>query len=160
MSLRDMPPVSLDEALRLDALERQRITDTPRDEAFDRIVRIACAALEAPVGAITFIESERQWIKSEQGLGLPETPRDISFCTHALLGDDVMVVEDATCDPRFASNPYVTAEGGVRFYAGAPLTTTEGYRLGTLYVIDHIARKVGQRDRDLLREMAAVVVGE
>lgn len=158
MSPRDTH-LSLDEALRQDALERQQITDTPRDEAFDRIVRIACTALEAPMGAITFIESERQWIKSELGLGLGETSRDISFCTHALLGDAVMVVEDAARDPRFCANPLVT-ERGVRFYAGAPLITPEGYRLGTLCVIDHVPRKIGARDRDLLRDMAAIVVGE
>lgn len=153
--------IPLEEALRLDALERQQITDTPRDEAFDRVVRLACAALEAPVGAITFIESERLWIKAEQGLeGLTENPREISICTHALLGDEVMVVEDATRDPRFATNPMVHCEGGIRFYAGAPLNTREGFKLGTLCVVDHIPRKISQRDRDLLKDMAAIVVSE
>jgi diguanylate cyclase (GGDEF)-like protein len=150
----------LEEAMRLDALERQQITDTPRDEAFDRVVRLACAALSAPIGAITFIESERQWIKAEQGLGLHETSRDTSFCTHALTSDEVMVVEDASRDPRFASNPFVTCSGGVRFYAGAPINTREGYKLGTLCVVDHIPRKITQRDRDLLKDMAGVVVSE
>lgn len=154
-------PSDLEEALRLDALEHQRITDTPRDESFDRVVRLACAALSVPVGAITFIESERQWIKSEQGLGgLKETPRETSFCTHALTSDDVMVVEDATRDPRFACNPFVTATDGIRFYAGAPLNTKEGYKLGTLCVVDHIPRRISQRDRDLLKDMAAIVVNE
>ncbi len=150
----------LEEAMRQDALERQQITDTPRDEAFDRVVRLACAALSAPMGAITFIESERQWIKAEQGLGVHETPRDISFCTHALTGDDVMVVEDASRDPRFASNPFVMSKDGIRFYAGAPLTTREGYKLGTLCVVDHIPRKIHKRERGLLKDMAAIVVGE
>ena len=150
----------LEEAMRLDALERQQITDTPRDEAFDRVVRLACAALSAPMGAITFIESERQWIKAEQGLGVHETPRDISFCTHALTGEDVMVVEDARRDPRFASNPFITPQDGIRFYAGAPLNTKEGYKLGTLCVVDHIPRKITKRDCDLLRDMADVVVSE
>lgn len=155
-----MTAMPLDEALRLDALEKQQITDTPRDEAFDRVVRLACAALEAPIGAITFIESERQWIKAEQGLGVRETPREQSFCTHALLGDDMLVVEDAARDPRFCTNPHVTAENGIRFYAGAPLTTREGFKLGTLCVVDHIPRKINQRDRSLLRDMAAIVVSE
>ena len=152
----------IEEAMRLDALERQQITDTPRDEAFDRVVRLACATLSAPIGAITFIESERQWIKAEQGLGLQETSRDTSFCTHALTGDEVMVVEveDATRDPRFASNPFVTSKGGNRFYAGAPLNTKEGYKLGTLCVVDHIPRKITQRDRELLKDMADIVVSE
>jgi diguanylate cyclase (GGDEF)-like protein len=150
----------IEEAMRLDALERQQITDTPRDESFDRVVRLACATLSAPIGAITFIESERQWIKAEQGLGVQETSRDTSFCTHALTGDEVMVVEDATRDPRFASNPFVTTKDGIRFYAGAPLNTKEGYKLGTLCVVDHIPRKITQRDRELLKDMADIVVSE
>ena len=150
----------IEEAMRLDALERQQITDTPRDEAFDRVVRLACATLCAPIGAITFIESERQWIKAEQGLGVQETSRDTSFCTHALIGDEVMVVEDATRDPRFAGNPFVTTKDGIRFYAGAPLNTKEGYKLGTLCVVDHIPRKITQRDRELLKDMADIVVSE
>jgi diguanylate cyclase (GGDEF)-like protein len=157
MTIHDTP--DLEEALRLDALERQQITDTPRDEAFDRVVRIACAALEAPIGAISFLESERAWVKSEQGIGLRETARDTTFCTHALMGDDVMVVEDASRDPRFASNPYVM-DAGLRFYAGAPLTSREGFRLGTLCVVDHIPRKINARDRELLKDMAAIVVNE
>lgn len=159
MTLQTKPP-QLEEAMRLDALERQQITDTPRAEAFDRVVRIACAALEAPAGAISFIESERAWVKAELGLGLHETARDISFCTHALTGDEVMVVEDASCDPRFAGNPHVACDGGVRFYAGAPLTTREGFRLGTLCVVDHVPRKISQRDRELLKDMADIVVNE
>jgi diguanylate cyclase (GGDEF)-like protein len=159
MTLQAKPP-ELEEAMRLDALERQQITDTPRDEAFDRVVRIACAALEAPMGAITFIESERAWVKSEHGLGINEGDRDISFCTHALTGDEVMVVEDASRDPRFAANPYVTCEGGVRFYAGAPLTTREGFKLGTLCVVDQVPRKISQRNRELLKDMAGIVVSE
>ena len=158
MSLRDTPH-NLEEALRLDALERQQITDTPRDEAFDRIVRIACTALAAPLGAISFLESERLWIKASEGISVRETARDTSICTHTLLGDELLVVEDASCDPRFVSNPFVI-ESGVRFYAGAPLTTREGFRIGTLCVIDHIPRKINGRDRTLLMDMAAIVVGE
>src|SRR3569832_2502537 len=107
MSLRDTAPLSLDEALRLDALERQRITDTPRDEAFDRIVQSTCAALSVPIASIGFLESDRLWIKAGQGVGSPEIPREVSICTHALEGDDVMVVEDAARDPRFAGSPAV-----------------------------------------------------
>jgi diguanylate cyclase (GGDEF)-like protein len=150
----------LDEALRLDALEQQQITDTPREENFDRIVRLACATLAAPVGAITFLESERQWIKAAQNFELDETTRRDSFCTHTIQNDEVMVVEDATQDARFRDNPFVTAEGGVRFYAGAPLTTQQGFRIGSLCVVDHIPRRISQRDRDLLKDMAAIVVDE
>jgi len=155
-----MSAPDIEEALRLDALERQQITDTPRDEAFDRIVRLACAALETPVGAVTFVEGERQWVKAREGTDIQETPRDIAFCTHVILEDDVLVVEDASRDPRFAENPFVTAEGGVRFYAGAPITTREGYRIGALCVVDNIPRRISPRHRALLKDMAAVVTSE
>lgn len=153
-------PVSLEEALRLDALEAQKITDTPQDESFDRIVRLACAATETPVGLISFVDGERQWFKSRVGLDLCETPREQAFCAHGLHSDEVMVVEDAAADPRFADNPLVTCEKGIRFYAGAPLRTREGFNLGTLCVIDHVPRRIGERDQGLLRDMAAIVVNE
>lgn len=150
----------LAEALRLDALEQQQITDTPEDETFDRVVRLACAATETPVGLISFVDSERQWFKARHGLEIRETAREYAFCAHALQTDEVMVVEDATRDPRFAANPLVTCDNGIRFYAGAPLKTREGFNLGTLCVIDHIPRQIGRRDRDLLADMAAIVVNE
>ncbi len=150
----------LEEALRLDALEAQKITDTGPDESFDRVVRLACAALDTPVGTISFVDDERQWFKARQGMAPRETPRDMAFCSHAIQSDDVMVVEDATRDPRFADNPLVTAEGGIRFYAGAPLKTREGFNLGTLCVIDHIPRRIARRDVNLLKDMAAIVVNE
>jgi diguanylate cyclase (GGDEF)-like protein len=153
-------PVTLEEALRLDALEAQKITDTPEDGNFDRIVRLACAALEAPVGAITFLEAERQWLKAKQNLPISETSRQESFCTHTIDQDDVMVVEDATQDPRFAENPLVACEGGVRFYAGAPLRSREGFNIGSLCIVDHIPRKINERDRGLLKDFAAIVVNE
>jgi diguanylate cyclase (GGDEF)-like protein len=124
------------------------------------VVRLACAALETPIGAVTFIEAERQWLKSCEGADIKETPRDISFCTHTIQKNEVMVVEDATRDPRFQNNPLVTAENGIRFYAGAPITTREGFNLGALCVIDHIPRRISQRDRELLKDMAAIVVSE
>ena len=153
-------PITLEEALRLDALEAQKITDTPPDDSFDRIVRLACATLEAPIGAITFLEAERQWIKAKENFPLDETSRGDSFCTYTIAHDEVMVVEDATKDARFSNNPVVTCEGGVRFYAGAPLKTREGFNIGSLCVVDHIPRKINERDRSLLADMAAIVVNE
>ena len=150
----------LQEAMRLDALERQQITDTPEDENFNRVVRLACAATETPIGTVTLIDSERQWFKARQGMEQHETPREIAFCDHAIRDDKVMVVEDARLDPRFASNPLVTCENGIRFYAGAPLKTREGFNLGTLCVIDRTPRTLSQRNRDLLADMAAIVVNE
>jgi diguanylate cyclase (GGDEF)-like protein len=164
---RHNPPMSqalkscdLEEAMRLDALERQQITDTPEDENFERVVRLACAAMQAPIGTISLIDSERQWFKASQGMNVRQTPREHAFCAHAIRNDDVMVVEDATKDPRFASNPLVTCEDGIRFYAGAPLKTREGFNLGTLCVIDNIPRTISQRDKDLLADMAGIVVNE
>lgn len=153
-------PVPLQEAMRLEALEAQKITDTEEDEAFNRLVRMACATMEAPIGTISFVDSERQWFKARQGLDIRETSRDLAFCTHAIEGDDVMVVEDATRDPRFADNPLVTCENGIRFYAGAPLRNRQGFNLGTLCIIDHIPRRVGARETSLLKDMAAIVVDE
>ena len=150
----------LNEAMRLDALERQQITDTPEEENFDRVVRLACAAIQTPIGTISLIDSERQWFKARQGMENRETPREHAFCAHAIREDAVMVVEDATKDPRFAANPLVTCENGIRFYAGAPLKTREGFNLGTLCVIDRAPRTISQRDRDLLADMAAIVVNE
>ena len=154
------PPVSLEEALRLEALEAQKITDTPPDDSFDRIVRLACAALAAPIGAITFMEEERQWIKAKENFPLEETSRQDSFCTHTIQQDDVMVVVDATKDTRFADNPFVTCEGGVRFYAGVPLKTREGFNIGSLCIVDHIPRRISLREYHHLRDLAAIAVSE
>ena len=152
--------MKLDEALRLEALEAQKITDTGADEHFDRIVRLACATMQTPIGTISLVDDQRQWFKARQGLDVCETSRDFAFCSHAIESDEVMVVEDATRDPRFADNPLVTCDNGIRFYAGAPLRTREGFNLGTLCVIDHIPRHVTARETGLLRDMAAIVVDE
>ncbi len=155
-----MSETSLDEALRLEALEAQKITDTAEDEHFNRIVRLTCATMETPIATISFVDAERQWFKASHGLDVAETSRDVSFCSHAIETDDVMVVEDATLDPRFADNPFVACDNGIRFYAGAPLRTREGFNLGTLCVIDTIPRRVGRRETMLLKDMAAIVVDE
>ena len=152
-----LPP---DEADRLDALESQKITDTREDDCFDRIVRLACAATSTPKGAISFVEEERQWLKARQNMDVAQTPRRDAFCAHALHSDDVLVVEDATKDARFRDNPLVTCEDGIRFYAGAPLRSRDGFNLGTLCVIDDIPRRIEARDIGLLKDMAAIVVDE
>jgi signal transduction histidine kinase len=128
---------------RLAALERFGMLDTPPEKAVDDLVRLAAELLEAPVAAVNLIDARRQWFKSEIGLGVREMPLDDSICKHALLGTDIMVVPDASQDPRFASNPLVTAASGLRFYAGALLTTPEGLPLGTLCVLDTTARPQG-----------------
>ena len=149
-----------DEALRAEAVEAEKITDTGPDETYDRIVRLACATFSAPIGLISILEDDRQWFKAREGIDIEETPREYSFCAHAIQNDDVMVVEDATRDARFCDNPFVTAADGIRFYAGAPLKTRLGQRIGTLCVIDHIPRRIAPRETRLLADLAAIVVDE
>lgn len=124
------------EAERLAALESYRVLDTPSEEAFDAIVREAAAAFEVPTALISVIDRDRQWFKARVGLEPPSTPRAPSFCGHAILSDDVFTVPDAAADERFAGNPLVIGEPRIRFYAGAPLVTPEGHRIGTLCLID------------------------
>jgi diguanylate cyclase (GGDEF)-like protein len=149
-----------DEPLRQAALDSHLITDTPEDDNFNRILRLACAAMAMPVGLISLVDRDRQWFKARIGMETCETPREHSFCAHAILEDDVLVVEDATLDARFADNPLVDCDGGIRFYAGAPLREAGGQPLGTLCVIDHIPRRLDGRERALLRDMAALVVNQ
>ncbi len=155
-----LAPTPPDEGSRLADLENYRIVDSAPDESFDRIARLASAMAQTPVALISLVDSERQWFKSSVGMEADETPRSLAFCAHAILSDDVMVVEDASRDPRFSKNPLVMAEGGIRFYAGAPIKTPAGHRLGTLCVIDRIPRRMDPRTREMLRDMAAMVVSE
>jgi diguanylate cyclase (GGDEF)-like protein len=153
-----LAPTLQNEEARLADLENYRIVDTAPDESFDRIARLACAMARTPVALISLIDSDRQWFKSNVGMDALETPRGMAFCAHAVMEDDVMIVEDATLDPRFSGNPLVT--GGIRFYAGAPIKSPAGYRLGTLCVVDRVARRMEPRTREILKDMAAMVVSE
>lgn len=118
------------------ALKGYGVLDTPNEAAFDDIVVQAARILRTPIALISLIDENRQWFKAKVGLAPSETPRAISFCTHAIRGPDVFVVEDATADTRFSSNPLVTGDPNIRFYAGAPLKTASGARIGTICVID------------------------
>ena len=129
----DFPP---DEAFRLRTLTSLSILDTPAEERFDRLTRLAQRLFNVPIALVSLIDSNRQWFKSCQGLDVRETPRDVSFCAHAILGNDLLVVPDAAADARFADNPLVTGEPFIRFYAGCPLKAPNGSLLGTLCVID------------------------
>lgn len=150
-----------DEAARLAALRRYAILDTPPEERFDRLTRLAAGLLDAPMALISLVDSDRQWFKSRVGLAATETPRDVAFCAHAILDRDPFVVLDAAADPRFSDNPLVAGEPGIRFYAGAPLTDRDGQALGTLCVIGLAPRKAfGPRERALLADLAALVIDE
>jgi diguanylate cyclase (GGDEF)-like protein len=153
-------PILANEAERQAELDSHGITDTEADDNFDRITRLASATAQTPVAMITFLDNDRQWFKSRIGETKTETSREYAFCDHAIQSGDVMVVPDAALDPRFSGNPLVTCDAGIRFYAGAPITTHSGQRLGTLCVIDHIPRKIEPRTVSLLKDMAAMVVSE
>lgn len=149
------PPLPSNEAERLATLRKLRILDTPPEERFDRITRIAARLFGVPIVAVSLVDADRQWFKSCQGLSVRETSRDISFCGHTILGDGVLVVSDARRDPRFAENPLVTGEPGIRFYAGHPLAGPDGHWLGTLCLIDRRPRELNERDQATLRDLAA-----
>ncbi|VVD71793.1 putative diguanylate cyclase AdrA [Pandoraea morbifera] len=149
-----------DEAARLAALRRYEILDTPPEPAFDRIVRLASYVLGAPISLVSLIDESRQWFKARQGMEAEQTPRSMAFCAHAILDDEVLVVPDARADRRFADNPLVVGEPNIRFYAGAPLRTPEGHRLGTLCVIDRKPRTLDDEKRALLADLSALVVDE
>ena len=131
------------ESDRLAALASYAILDTPPEPDFDDIARLAAEVCAAPIAVINLIAENRQWFKAEVGIGVCELPLDVSICKYAILQDDVMVVPDCTLDPRFADNPLVTAEGGMRFYAGALLKTADGLPIGTVCVLDRQPRPHG-----------------
>ena len=115
------PPLPPDEAMRLAALRSLNILDTPAEERFDRITRLAQRLFDVPIALVSLVDTNRQWFKSCQGLDASETPRSISFCGHAILEDGPLIIEDATKDQRFADNPLVTGPPDIRFYTGQPL---------------------------------------
>ncbi|QLC24949.1 PAS domain S-box protein [Parasphingopyxis algicola] len=159
MTERAEPPV--DEAERLAALRRYAILDTAPEENFDRIARLAARQFGVPIALVSLIDEDRQWFKASCGLDVREMGRDVAFCAHAILGDDVFVVPDATKDPRFSDNPLVTEDPEIRFYAGAPLTDRRGHKLGTLCLIDTEPRPgLSSEDQALLRDLAAVVTDQ
>lgn len=149
-----------DEGRRLAALERYEILDTPPEEAFERITRLAARVLDAPIALVSLVDRDRQWFKSCFGWDLRESARETSFCTHAIEQDEVLVVPDARLDPRFSGNPLVTGDTHIRFYAGAPLRTSEGDVLGTLCVLDTEPRDFRKDELQTLVELASVVVDE
>lgn len=128
------------ETERLHVLHQYGVLDTEREESFDRITRIVAAALDVPMAAVTLIDDHRQWFKSRIGLGVSETPRSQSFCTHTMTGQGPMVVADATLDERFFANPLVLGDPRIRYYAGYPIVSRSGTPLGALCAIDTTPR--------------------
>lgn len=149
------------EAARIDALHSLRILDTPREERFDRLTRLARRLFDVPMAVVTMIDVHRQWFKSCVGMGdATETSRDVSFCAHAILHEGLTVVPDARLDPRFVDNPQVTGEPFIRFYAGCPIKSESGYTLGTLCLVDTRPRAFEADEQALLKDLAAMVEQE
>jgi PAS domain S-box-containing protein len=144
------PRPAWNEAERLAALDRYAILDTPREAEFDDVARLAADIFDAPIAVVNLIAGERQWFKAEVGIGADELPLDVSICAHAILQPGVFIVPDTTADVRFAANPLVTGEPGLRFYAGALLETPEGLPLGTVCVLDTKPRPEGITERQRL----------
>lgn len=146
------PPAN--EAARLAALRRYDILDTPIEQGFEDLTRLASFICGTPISTVTFVDERRQWFKSHRGIDDAETPRDQAFCAHAILQQDVFIVPDATLDDRFSANPLVTSNPNIRFYAGAPLITADGLGLGTLCVIDRVPRTLTDDQLEALRALS------
>jgi signal transduction histidine kinase len=135
-------PTQQHEARRLETLQDYRVLDSPKEEVFDNIARLACKVFNTPIALVSLIDRERQWFKTHIGLSTRETPREFAFCEYAIRADATLVVQDATLDERFKSNPLVTGDPHIRFYCGVPLRAMNGANLGTLCVIDRTPREL------------------
>jgi diguanylate cyclase (GGDEF)-like protein len=150
-------PIPEDDAQRLAELHALGLLDSASEPAFDRVTRLAQRMFDVPTVLVSLIDKDRQWFSSNIGLDATETPRDISFCGHAITGEDVFVIEDASGDERFADNPLVEAGPQIRFYAGAPIRTPSGAAIGTLCLIDSNARGMTQHEVDNLADLAEII---
>jgi GAF domain-containing protein len=155
MPAADLPP---DEAERLRALRELELLDSEPEEEFDELVRRAAEATGAPIAVITLVDEARQWFKARVNLELESTDRDLAFCAHAILSpDDLTIVPDTLEDERFNDNLLVTEDPNIRFYAGAPIFTPDGFPIGTLCVIDAAPRGLSEEQADALRDLAREV---
>jgi len=147
------------EPSRLASLRALDVLDSASEAQFNTLVRSASLLTGTPISLLSLIDTGRQWFKANTGLpGVTETSRDVAFCAHTILQEDVFEVADARSDPRFADNPLVTGAPGIRFYAGAPLVTPDGHAIGTLCVIDKVPRKLTANQKQALRVLARHVM--
>ena len=153
-------PTPVDENKRMAALIRSQLLDTPIEDRFERVIRLACRILNVPIAAFTLVDETRQWFKAVQGVSGLEAPREISFCAHAILGDDTMVVPDTRKDARFIDNPMVTEAPHLGFYAGCPVKSPDGYKIGTLCIADTRPRKLNAEQMTALRDLGGIIETE
>lgn len=152
-----MPHQQLERS-RLSALRQLKVLDSPFETLFDTITQVASDVCGMPIALISLVDEDRQWFKANVGLpGLQQTPREYSFCTHTIMRDEVLEVEDATQDARFASSPLVTGEPNIRYYAGAPITLPLGECIGTLCVIGHQSGRLNDDQKNTLAGLARIV---
>ncbi len=154
----EIAPLPQDESARLDALCRYNILDTKPEQAFDDLVELAAKICQTPIALVSLVDPLRQWFKAKVGVMACETSRDIAFCAHAILQRGVFEIPDTLVDPRFATNPLVTSDPFIRFYAGTPLMTPDGYPLGTLCVIDRVPKQLTAEQQDVLSTLGRQVV--
>lgn len=154
------PEFPEDESCRMDTLRSLGVLDTPPEERFDRLTRMAKRIFDVPIALVSIVDENRQWFKSCMGLDAQETHRDISFCGHAILGNGTFVIPDALEDKRFSDNPLVTGEPRIRFYAGCPLKAYNGQQMGTLCIIDQRPRELSQEDLETLADLASMAEQE
>ncbi|WP_217534535.1 ATP-binding protein [Vibrio metschnikovii] len=152
-----IPPLPEEESERQKTLDKTGLLNSGSEARFDRITRLAQQIFSVPIALISLVDRDRQWFKSRQGLDAQQTPREISFCGHAILNSEVFVIENALVDQRFCDNPLVMGAPDIRFYAGAPLHSTKGYRIGTLCLIDSQPRSFSSKQRSMLKDLAATV---
>ncbi|ANQ28610.1 diguanylate cyclase [Vibrio natriegens] len=154
------PKIPDNEAERLHALRALKILDTTHEERFDRVTRMAKRMFGVPISLVSLIDKNRQWFKSAQGLEVTETPREISFCAHAINHDGLFIIPNAVDDKRFCDNPLVTDDPNIRFYAGYPLKLRQGVNIGTLCLIDRVPREMDEEDCLLLQDLGAMIEQE
>jgi len=153
-------PMPTNEVARVAALQRYAILDSEPEQGFDDLALLASYICQTPIALISLVDENRQWFKSRVGLSISETSREIAFCSRAILQSDIFIVPDTLQDERFRNNPLVVSEPRIRFYAGAPLITEEGYALGTLCVIDRTPREFSPDQKQALHALSRLVLAQ